>query len=85
MVSKTPRLRLEKTAQIKETPGSPPPGKWGAPARSLYLRLEKTIKSMYVPNRSEIHYAHTVNNIRCYTTHPRVGHNIKKTTLLAIC
>ena len=30
--------------------------------------IRKNYMSSYVPNRREIRYAHTGNNIRCYTT-----------------
>ena len=42
--------------------------------RNLIIRNEflKTVSLnvSYVPNPNELRYAHTPNNIRCYTTHP---------------
>ena len=60
----------------------------------MQSRLRTTYHRIPVPNRmiamcptpSTLRYAHNLlhNNIRYYTIHPRAGHNIKKTTLLAI-
>ena len=34
----------------------------------------------YVPNPNELRYAHTPNNIRCYTAHPRLHDPSEKIT-----